>query len=203
MAITIIEIRTRATVNDEWGAWSNLPVDAVTDGTFTDTDTTQYRVQSVIQASDITDATTVVNGVSDGTGVFDIFMDAINLQINSDYDQGRLTGTDYATVRLGSMQTALQQAVAFVLQKPKAEYEVQETLPAQKALIERQAKGFDDDAKQKLLKQVLDSWSVAYSVAKDANAIPDTIKVNPIDSIALNAMSSLGIAVTTDPIGEP
>lgn len=73
---------------------------------------------------------------------------------------------------------------------------------AQTALATRQAKGFDDDAKQKLLKQALDSWSVAYSVAKDANAIPDAIKVNPIDSIMKNAMDSLSIVKTVDPLGE-
>ena len=75
-------------------------------------------------------------------------------------------------------------------------------LTKQQALTERQAQGFDDDAKQKLLKQALDSWSVAYSVAKDANSIPDSIKVNTIDSIMEDAYESLGITVTNDPIGE-
>jgi len=71
----------------------------------------------------------------------------------------------------------------------------------QQALVERQTKGFDDDAKQKLLKQLLDSWSVAYSVAKDATSIPDSIKVDVIDSIMKNAYSSLGITTSTNPIG--
>lgn len=70
-------------------------------------------------------------------------------------------------------------------------------------LIVRQTAGFDDDAKQKLLKQALDSWAVAYSVAKDANSIPDSIKVNPIDSIMKSAMTSLSVAVTSDPLGQP
>lgn len=73
---------------------------------------------------------------------------------------------------------------------------------SKKLLVERQTKGFDDDAKQKLLKQSLDSWSVAYSVAQDANAVPDTIKVNPIDSIMKNAMDSLSISTTINPLGQ-
>lgn len=84
----------------------------------------------------------------------------------------------------------------------KVGYETSALLPAQKSLINRQEKGFDDDAKQKLLKQTLDSWSVAYSVAQDANAIPDTIKVNVIDSITKNAMDSLSVTKSVDPLGE-
>lgn len=201
MATMVIEVRTRASINDAWSAWSNLPIDSITDGTLTSTELVQYRVQSIATAEDVTNATTIVNGISNGTGVFDVFMDSINLQINSDYELGRLKGTDYATVRLGSMQAALQQAVSFVLQKPLLEKQVASE-EAKRLLIERQTKGFDDDAKQKLLKQALDSWSVAYSVAKDANAIPDAVKVNPIDSIMKSAMDALYITNTNNPLGE-
>lgn len=96
---------------------------------------------------------------------------------------------------------AITQAVTFVLQKPIAEKQT-DSEQAKKALIERQTKGFDDDAKQKLMKQMLDSWSVAYSVAKVANSIPDSIKVNPIDSVTKSAMDALGITNSNKPIGE-
>ena len=203
MATIIIETRSRATTEDVWGAWSNLPVDAVTDGTFTNTSLVEYRIgDTSITADDLTNATDVTAGQSNGSGVFDVLMDAYNLQIESDWNQGRIKGTDYANVRLGAMQSAMQFAIQFLLGKDKAAFEFSQLLPAQKALIERQTKGFDDDAKQKLLKQMLDSWSVAYSVAKDANAIPDTIKVNPIDSVAKNAMDNLEITNTNNPLGE-
>jgi len=68
-------------------------------------------------------------------------------------------------------------------------------------LVARQTKGFDDDAIQKLLKQTLDSWSVAYSVAKDANSVPDTIKVDSIDSVMKGAMAGLGLTVKSNPLG--
>lgn len=69
------------------------------------------------------------------------------------------------------------------------------------SLVTRQTKGFDDDAKQKLLKQSLDSWSVAYSVAKDAIAVPDAIKVDSVDSIMKNAMTGLNIDISSNPLG--
>lgn len=69
-------------------------------------------------------------------------------------------------------------------------------------LIVRQTAGFTDDAKQKLLKQSLDSWAVAYSVAKDANSIPDSIKVDAIDTLMKSAMTGIGITtVQNNPLG--
>jgi len=69
-------------------------------------------------------------------------------------------------------------------------------------LIERQTKGFDDDAKLRLIKEQLGNWSVAYSVAQDDASIPDSVKVNPIDSVTRNLFDSLGITNTNDPLGE-
>ncbi len=103
---------------------------------------------------------------------------------------------------------AIQNGIGFAMQEQltEAKIAVEEdklvTSATQRDLIVRQKEGFDDDAKNKLLKQQLDSWSVAYSVAKDANAIPDSIKVNPIDSTLKSAMDALGIVVSDNPIGE-
>lgn len=110
-------------------------------------------------------------------------------------DENQITDGLLGEIYASTIASAINSAINFELQSYTAD--------AQEALIVRQTKGFDDDAKQKLLKQLLDSWSVAYSVAKDANSIPDTIKVNPIDSVTKNAMDNLGITVTNDPIGEP
>jgi hypothetical protein len=100
------------------------------------------------------------------------------------------------------MQTALTQAVLFTMQRPMVERQAA-TEESKKLLVDRQTKGFDDDAKQKLMKQALDSWSVAYSVAKDANGIPDSIKVDTIDTITKSAMEGLGMTVplATNPLG--
>jgi len=60
------------------------------------------------------DVTNITNGQVNGTGYFDKFMDAINAQLASQLTAGRIQQTDFATVYLGALQTALSQAVAYV-----------------------------------------------------------------------------------------
>lgn len=60
---------------------------------------------------------------TDGTGVFDQLMEAVNKLLTEQYERGRIRGTDYANVYLGSMQWAMQQAVTFLLNRQKAELE--------------------------------------------------------------------------------
>ena len=172
-------------VTDVWGAYNIYKVSVV--------------VISVVTIP-LTDVTTGATSVT-GTGAFDEFMKAIVAHLTVEYDKRRITSETYPQVYLGAMQTALAQAVTFALQRPLIEKQATSE-EAKTGLIIRQTKGFDDDAKQKLLKQALDSWSVAYSVAQDANGIPDAIKVNPIDSIMKNAMDSLGVVTSSNPLGE-
>lgn len=207
-----------ATVNPN-GSFSYTPapdavgadsfVYSVSDGVLS----TEYTVSITIIATVViaVDEITTIDGTANtlteaqalvqGTGVFDKLMEAVNAHLSLQFFEGRIKGPDYATVYLGSMQTAMTQAIAFVLQKPMVERQATSE-EAKTALIIRQTKGFDDDAKQKLLKQALDSWSVAYSVSQDANSIPDAIKVNPIDSIMKNAMDALAITKSNNPLGE-
>ena len=72
---------------------------------------------------------------------------------------------------------------------------------AKKLLVERQITGFDDDAAQKLVKMVLDTWSVAFSVSETAVSIPTSVTKDTIDSIFKHALDSLGIVKTTNPLG--
>jgi hypothetical protein len=62
--------------------------------------------------------------VSNGTGTFDKLMNSVNLYLNDQYNNGRLKGTDYANVLLGSIQAVLQQAVQFELQEELTEAQV-------------------------------------------------------------------------------
>lgn len=202
MALTNVQKRVRTLATDAWGAWT-----ATTDAPpYANTTLVEYKA---IGTNDI-DITELTNGsiVADdgkykwtGTGIFDTLIGAVNGNIKAQYDSGRIRDSDYAQVYLGALQSSINAAMQFLLQEQQAEAQAELTRE-QRALVERQTKGFDDDAKMKLLKQALDSWSIAYSVAQDANAIPDTIKVNVIDSIMKNAYSNLGITVTNDPIGE-
>lgn len=209
MALSILK-RTRALSTDAWSAWAST-TDAPP---YVDTTLVEYRVNSntniTIDQLTAGSIATDVEGKSywTGTGYFDVIMSAVNGNVKCEYESGRIVGVQYAEVYLGALQGALQTALGLLLQEKDAETKVdvnveqKELLKRQQALVERQTRGFDDDAKQKLLKQALDSWSVAYSVAQDANSIPDSIKVNVIDSIMKNAYTSLGVVKTNDPIGE-
>lgn len=209
MALSILK-RTRALNTDAWSAWAST-TDAPP---YVDTPLVEYRVDSntniTIDQLTAGRIATDAEGKSywTGTGYFDVIMSAVNGNVKCEYESGRIVGVQYAEVYLSALQGALQTALGLLLQEKEAEtkadinIEQKELLKRQQTLVERQTKGFDDDAKQKLLKQALDSWSVAYSVAQDANSIPDSIKVNVIDSIMKNAYTSLGIVKTNDPIGE-
>lgn len=202
MALLGVQKRTRLLSTASWGDWL-----ATTDAPpYTNTALVEYRsVENIdINISDLTNGSVVtadVGFVWQGTGVFDTIIKAVNGNILAQYDSGRIKDSDYAQVYLGALQSSIQAAIQFMLQEKTSEAQAGLAIK-QQALVERQTKGFDDDGKQKLLKQALDSWTIAYSVAQDANSIPDTIKVNTIDSIMKNAYEALGITVTNDPIGE-
>mgnify|MGYP003636970700 CR=1 FL=1 len=83
-----------------------------------------------IQLSDITNSTTS----SDGTGVFDVLTQSIVKHIEAQYDAGRLDGTDYANVYLGSIQSVLAESVRFVLSEKQSSE--QAALIAQQILSE-------------------------------------------------------------------
>lgn len=64
-----------------------------------------------IQISDLTNSTKV----ADGNGVYDLLSLAVVRQIEDQYQAGRLSGTDFASVFLGSIQSVLAESVRFVL----------------------------------------------------------------------------------------
>jgi hypothetical protein len=58
------------------------------------------------------------------TGIFDKLMKSINSNIEKQYLNNRITGSDYATVYLGSMQAALSQSIQFSLQEDMVEAQI-------------------------------------------------------------------------------
>jgi len=132
---------------------------------------------------------TVTNNVVTGSGSFDDLMEAVNIHLDAQFNLGRITGSDYATVYLGAMQSALQQSVAFTLglektnaevtlinQKEVTEYgqtfQTTKTTPNDNSVLGRQinlygeqAKGFKWNADQKYLKTLLDAWAINISTA--------------------------------------
>lgn len=67
----------------------------------------------------ITDLTTGV--ASGGTGSFDKLMESVEAHLEREFNAGRITGGDYSTVYLGSLQAVLQQAIAFELGRQQAD----------------------------------------------------------------------------------
>jgi|TARA_B110000240_G_scaffold198339_2_gene258475 hypothetical protein len=77
-----------------------------------------------ISYNTLSTATTVGTGNStDGAGNFDNLMKVVTLHLEAQFAAGRITGTDYATVYLGALQSTLAQAVSFTLSMNKANEE--------------------------------------------------------------------------------
>ena len=142
-----------------------------------------------VNFNDITNATTI----EDGTGYFDKLMNTINIQIDNQYQKGRLKGTDYATVYLGLVQSAMVEAFKFELQKDAVEEGIaltkeqtsneidkrlntakqREVMDAQKDLYIRQKNAFDDNKYQKLLEAQLNYNGLVFQDATN----PDVLNV--------------------------
>ena len=52
----------------------------------------------------------------EGSGIFDVIIEAANENIKIQHKTSRITGAEYAEVYLGTMQTAISEAMKFVLQ---------------------------------------------------------------------------------------
>lgn len=74
--------------------------------------------------SDITiEQLTNSTNLTDGDGVFDILMTKVEAHLEHQWSKGRLKGTDYATVYLGSIQSVLSESIRFLLTEEKAGYD--------------------------------------------------------------------------------
>ena len=111
-----------------------------------------------------------------GSGVFDKLMHAINGNILVQYESGRIKGPEYAQVYLGSMQTAVVEAMKFMLTKEQLAKDLdlkqaqidklnddKLTAAKQRELYQRQIVGFDDNKYQKLFESQLSSWGLMFS----------------------------------------
>ena len=153
------------------------------------------HTEAHIEFSTLSNATAVGTGTAaDGTGNFDQLMKVVTLHLEAQFNAGRITGTDYATVYLGALQSTLAQAVTFTLNMNKANNEADllaqkktteyaqtlvtgETTPnansvtgKQITLFTEQAKGFKWNAENKYLKTLLDAYAINVSVSKVADS---------------------------------
>ena len=137
----------------------------------------------VITINDLTNGSTV-NQTWTGTGVFDVLIDAVNSNIEIQYQKGRITGSDYATVYLGAMQAVLDQSVKFMLGKTDVDFKERdmaekelsgikqrEVMQAQRELYDRQKLSFDDNKYQKLLEAQLNYNSMVFQDASSPSVL--------------------------------
>ena len=91
----------------------------------------------------------------EGTGIFDVIIKAANENIKIQHKTSRITGAEYAEVYLGTMQTAISEAMKFVLQN--------DTLAKEIELKEAQIAKINAD------KELINAQLLAYPVqqAKD------------------------------------
>ena len=98
----------------------------------------------------------------EGTGVFDIIMKAANENIKIQNQASRITGAEYAEVYLGTMQTAISEAMRFILNKDQSTKDL-EVKQANIDLLNRQREGFDDNKYQKLFEAQMNAWALMFS----------------------------------------
>ena len=150
---------------------------------------------------------TSADNIVTGTGIFDDMMTTVNAHMAAQFNLGRITGSDYATVYLTAIQATVQQAVAYTIgaQKGNAEESLlfqkevtefaqteQETKVAPTAssvvgkannLVSEQAKGFQWNADQKYLKTLLDAWRINISTAGVASTGVNALNTTGTDNI--------------------
>lgn len=125
---------------------------------------------TVISLTELTNGSTV-NSEWVGTGVFDVLVAAVNENIKIQYDEGRITGTDYANVYLASMQSVIAQSMQYLLEHKNKQVQVdnglkqQSVMDAQIALYTRQKDSFDDNKYQKLLEAQMNYNSMIFPEA--------------------------------------
>ena len=98
----------------------------------------------------------------EGTGVFDIIMKAANENIKIQNRASRITGAEYAEVYLGTMQTAISEAMRFLINKDQSTKDL-EVKQANIDLLNRQREGFDDNKYQKLFEAQMNAWALMFS----------------------------------------
>jgi hypothetical protein len=133
-----------------------------------------------IELTSLTDSTNADNG----TGVFDKLIQSVEQHIESQYKAGRITGSDYSSVYLGSMQSVLSESVKFLLSEQQIEKEVdllnEQVISEQK---KNEAGGLIDLEKKKNQEQIdlIISQTAAQYESIDASR-KDTNRKNLLNS---------------------
>jgi len=116
--------------------------------------------------------------------VYDSLETKIKATLDEQWNSGRLTGSDYATVLSSTLNNALSLAVKTVQEQP--------SIDAQTSLYQRQTQGFDDNLKQKMLEIQLNAWSMMFSSGLLTDS-PSLITNDEASTLYNNLKTQLGI----------
>ena len=124
----------------------------------------------------------LTRGSLTGDGVFDKIMATIAVRLDKEYEKNRIKGTDYSQVYLGTMESAMQQSIVFLLGKDKAANEANLIL-AQIALAEAQ--------RDKVLAEIVLLELQAPKIAAEIRAIDAQILQTEAEIELTNAKKDL------------
>lgn len=71
----------------------------------------------------LADLTNEIASPTEGTGILDVLLEKMEARLQEQYDEGRITGSDFATVYAQTFGNVLGAAVKFTLEKDKAAME--------------------------------------------------------------------------------
>lgn len=102
---------------------SSLDVADINFPTEDDTDNPEHDSLNPLY-SEVSDLTIhhITNTTKDGSGYFDILMDAYNTHIDKEYVKGRITGDQFASMYVTLLTSAMDRALEFALSKDTAKF---------------------------------------------------------------------------------
>jgi len=162
---------------------------------------------------------------SNFNSVFTTLSTALKTELDLQFTNRRIIGSEYANAYTQLMDTVLklaygdQQAQASIeltgaqvaAQNADASFKAEQgadltakrqpsidLMNAQKEVYVRQKTGFDDNAKQKLMEVQLNSWGLAFSSGM-LDIVPDVIKNKNLTVLYADAITKYGLTVSTIP----
>jgi len=129
--------------------------------------------------------TDITAGTVGGAGAFDKLMAAVTAHLEVEYNASRIKGSDYATVYLGSLQSAMAQSMAFVLGEQQADKQAdaiaadiirQDAESAKKVILLTEQ--HESEAKQNVTDGILDKQLadiISTTAVRDAQSTQDIL----------------------------
>lgn len=127
---------------------------------------------------------TITDGTTCGDGTFDKLMQSIKSHLKEEYDSSRIRGSEYSQVYLGSLQSAMSQAIQWELGAQIAAN--QALLLEQQILIAERQKSLLDEQIQQIIAQTALTNQQTANLTLEAVNIPKQGEILDLQSEQLN-----------------